>query len=159
MSTDQAYGFFREVFLDKTLQGQLHHALAATSPELVAQIARARGYQVDPEDIGKALGGSVSGNGAPKTGVNDSVEANPERDGAVDDYKIVEHVMARDFWEHFRLSDIWKRIEVQSGWDPFREAAPFRMTIPGPSWVQVMGGKTDRGNEKPLSAVDIYDGL
>ncbi|WP_454798681.1 Nif11-like leader peptide family natural product precursor [Novosphingobium lindaniclasticum] len=155
MSTDQAYGFFREVFLDKTLQGQLHHALAAASPEIVSQIARARGYQVDPEDVGKALGGPLAD--GDKVG-NGFAEDEPGT-GKLD--RIVEHVMARDFWEHFRQSDIWKRIEVQSGWDPFREAAPFRMTIPGPSWVQVMGGRNESGIEEEgrPSAVDLYDSL
>lgn len=146
MSTEQAHGFFREVYSDKTIQGQMHHALVMASPEVVVQIARSRGYEVSADDIVSAMGGE---GGA-------SHEAGNRHD------KIVEHVMARDFWVELRKSPVWKRIEAELGaFDPFREAPPFRMTIPGPSWVQVMGGGRDPGPDTKTrpSAVELYDSI
>ena len=106
-----------------------------------------RGYQVNAEDIGTVVGG----------------ERKPAQDPENRDDKLIEHVMARDFWVDFRMSPVWKRIEAElsSYFDPFREAPPFRMTIPGPSWVQVMGGgrESNSNKESRPSAVDLYDSI
>ena len=56
MSSDQALGFFREVYSDQALQGKLNHALAAALPEVVAQIAQAIGYEVTAADISMTVG-------------------------------------------------------------------------------------------------------
>lgn len=145
MSTEQACGFFRAAYSDKTIQGKLHHALAVVSPEVVAQIARASGYEVDAEDVEAATGGSET-----------------TRDLKNRQDVIGEYVMARDFWDEFRKSVVWKAVEKELGmFNPFMEAAPFRMTIPGPGWVQVMGGERESTSEEKSrpSAVELYDNL
>jgi hypothetical protein len=156
VSNEQAYGFFHEVSQDVTLQGQLNHAFALAFPEVLAQIARARGYEVNAEDIGNVVG----------------IERQPTPDvdsEALDDFesrnsKIVEHVVAGDFWADFRRSPMFRRITAEPDatiFNPFLMAAPFRMTIPGPTWVQVMGseGTPDSEPKSRPSAVELYDSI
>jgi hypothetical protein len=147
VSTEQTYGFFREVYSDQILQGKLNHALAVASPEIVAQIAQAIGYQVSAEDVTTAIGDS------------DTARDLKNRYDAV-----AEYVMPRDFWYEFRRSNVWETIEkgdLGVGFNPFRRAGPFRMTIPGPLWVQVMGSEGESPTEAAArpSAVELYDSL
>lgn len=156
MTTEQAYGFFHEVLLDSALQGQLNHALALAYPEVLAQIAQSRGYEVDAGDIGHVVG--IDRKAAPE------VDTAALSDFEKRNEKIVEHVVTRDFWAEFRMSPMWRRITVEADathFHPFREAAPFRMTIPGPSWVQVMGSepRPESDVEARPSAVELYDSL
>ena len=156
MSAEQAYGFFHEVSQDATLQGKLNHALALASPEVLAQIARARGYEVSPEDIGDVVG--------LERGPTPDVDSEALADFESRNRKIVENVAAADFWAGFRRSPMFRRITAEPDatmFDPFREAPPFRMTIPGPSWVQVMGAERAPASEPESrpSAVELYDSL
>ncbi len=156
MSNEQAYGFFHEVSLHATLQGQLNHALALAYPEVLAQIARSRGYEVDAEDIGAVVG--LEARVAPE------VDSELQSEFESRNKKIVEHVVSRDFWAEFRVSPIARRIILEpdaTHFNPFREAAPFRMTIPGPTWVQVMGAEGDADAETVArpSAVELYDSI
>lgn len=155
MSSEQASGFFRVALSDKNLQSKLHHALAVLAPEVVAQIARASGYQADAQDVDDAIG-----DGDAVRGLRERLNEGPQ--------EISEYVMAHDFWDGFQDSVVWKVVEkivenekTLGMFNPFREAAPFRMTIPGPSWVQVMGGERAAepgGDEEPRpSAVDLYE--
>ena len=70
---------------------------------------------------------------------------------------------SRDYWFGFRRSSVWKVLEKEQlgAFDPFREALPFRMTIPGPTWVQVMGGERGSISEVKVfpSAVELYDSI
>jgi predicted ribosomally synthesized peptide with nif11-like leader len=145
MSTEQAYQFFREVYSDPVLQSKLFNALIIQSPEIVLHIARECGYPIDADDIATTLG---------ETQTVADFEASPEA--------IAEYVMGRDFWNKFLRAPFWKEPdEVRPAFNPFKKAGPFRMTIPGPVWVnsphQQIRSEVDTTVRR--SAVEVYEEL
>ena len=147
MSTEQAYRFFREVYSDSPLQSKLFHALVIQSPEVVLHIARECGYSIEVADIVATLG---------ETKTEADFQGRPDA--------IVEYVMGRDFWSKFLRSPIWKSVDAaRSMFDPFMNAPPFRMTIPGPSWVNSPHSRSEIRPEVDTrsrpSAVQLHEDL
>ncbi|MFF5538548.1 Nif11-like leader peptide family natural product precursor [Streptomyces cinerochromogenes] len=141
MSTEQAYRFFRAVYSDSILQSKLVHALVIQSREVVLQIARECGYPIKAEDIAAALG---------ETKTETDFEGRPDA--------IAEYVMGRDFWSSFVRSPVW---ESPRAFNPFKNAPPFRMTIPGPSWVNSPHQRSESRPEVDTrsrpSAVELHE--
>lgn len=145
MSADQAYVFFRELYSDPLLQSKLLNALVVQSPDIVLHVARECGYSVDAEDMASALG-----------------ETKTEADFENRADAIAEYVMGRDFWNKFLRAPVWKNPdELRVAFDPFMNAPPFRMTIPGPSWVNSPRKQIQAEVDPTLrpSAVEVYEEL
>jgi predicted ribosomally synthesized peptide with nif11-like leader len=145
MSTEQAYVFFREVYSDPLLQSKLFNALVVQSPEVVLHIARECGYPIDADDMAATLG-----------------ETKSEADFQNRPEAIAESVMGRDFWNKFLRAPVWKNPdELRPAFNPFKSAPPFRMTIPGPSWVNSphMQVRADVDPTLRPSAVEVFEEL
>jgi hypothetical protein len=146
MSSGQAYQFFREVYSDPILQSKLFNALVVQSPDVVLQIARECGYAIDAADMAATLGETKS-----KADFEDRPDA------------VADYVMGRDFWNKFLRSPAWKNVgDLRVSFDPFKSAPPFRMTIPGPSWVNSPHMSQIEPGVSPTSrpsAAELYDEL
>jgi hypothetical protein len=138
MSTDAVNSFFESAYNDRSLQGSLHLALAAADPDVVVEIAKNTGHEFTSEELQSVVGAEGDVEGFAFSRVSAPTSAHVTQ-------------LSRFSME----SNFWSRINRVGGL-----SAAFELTIPGPSFVNVMGseGSEASDTERP-SAVELYESL
>jgi predicted ribosomally synthesized peptide with nif11-like leader len=146
MSNPNVAQFFETVYNDKSLQGALNTALCNIAPEVVVEIAAAKGFKFTTQDLKLAIG------------------------SAGETTQISRAALATNFWgsifgnlmskaaDH-ELSDE-EMTSVVGGVLPVADNPSFRLTIPGPAFVEVQNpeGRDPLVNETvTVSAVDLFE--
>ncbi len=138
MSQEAVASFFTQVHSDKSLQGALHFALAKSAPEVIVEIARQQGHSFTADDLASVLepaGAEVA-------------EAELE--------DVVGGAFANKLSSTSLRSNLWSNV---SRFKPGNLAASFDLTIPGPSFVLVMGGAHDGDSPRSTPAAPVRSAL
>jgi len=112
----------------------LHYALALSAPEVLLEIAKTRGFNISPEDLEATIGDDETSGFALRREFSTNL--------------VPHKALTTPFWGRINIGG-----DIRSG---------FVLTIPGPSFVQVMGNEpsSDETTEEDRpSAVDLYETL
>jgi predicted ribosomally synthesized peptide with nif11-like leader len=148
MAKDNVAKFFAEVYENKSLQGALHGALAATSPETLVEIAKSKGFEFSQSELKEVL--------KPAAGELSDDEMQAVAGGAAfSAATLASSSLKTNFWRAVSPS----RLGIGGG------MAAFGLGIPGPSFVHVMSDETREdsepreADEELVSATELYKSL
>jgi predicted ribosomally synthesized peptide with nif11-like leader len=127
----------------------LHYALATTAPDAVVEIAKNKGYKFSKDELSQIVAA-----GDPAAGKLSDEHLAQASGGALSFYSSLgKRALSTSLWSRLSLADT-----TTSG--------GFQLTIPGPSFVNVMSSQPRDESEAAAaaerstpSATDLYDSL
>lgn len=147
MSEKDVANFFAAVYDDKSLQGAMFGALCDAAPEVVAEIAKKKGYEFSKDELAAVM--------KPAEGELSEDELAAVAGGArLSSATVAQTNLKTNFWKRFSPSRFGGGIGQ----------AAFGLGIPGPSFVLVMSDEEraepeTAAQESPVSAAELYETL